>query len=109
MSRHKFPAALPREMHWSDEVGGTASCRKCGAPLASEPHTYLLATQRGGEMDMHLVGNTAGHFCEKCPLVVLDREEFEGFVTLAARKTDGFHYFVMGIVDLEAVPEEKGG
>lgn len=107
MSRHKFPASLPRKLHWSDEIGGYASCPDCGAPLEAEHHAYVLVTRRGGDMDFHLVGNAAGHFCEKCPLVVLDRERFEDFVALAVGPEDRVKYVVMGIVDFEAVPEDK--
>jgi len=107
MTSHKYPGALPRKMHWSDEIGGHASCPDCGAPLEPEQHTYMMAIRRGSDMDFHLVGNTAGHFCEKCPLVVLDRDRFEESATLAARTADGSAFLVMGIVDLDAVPEDK--
>lgn len=107
MSRHKFQASLPRRMCWSDEVGGYASCPDCGTRIESEQHTYVMVTRRSGDMDFHMVGNTAGHFCSECPVVVLDRDEFERFVALASRRTDGLDYVVMGIVDLDAVPEDK--
>ncbi len=60
-------------------------------------------------MDFHIVGNTAGNFCERCPLLVLDREKFESFVAVAARPRDGVEYMVMGIIDLDAVPEGNKG
>lgn len=107
MSKYKFPASLPRKMYWSDEVGGYVTCPACGAPLECEQHTYVLATRRSGDMDFHLVGNTAGHFCEECPVVVLDRDEFERFVTYVVQITGGIEYIVMGMVDLDAVPEDK--
>ena len=107
MSGHKFPGSLPRKMYWSDEIGGYASCPDCGAPLESEHHAYILATRRSGDMDFHMVGNSAGHFCGQCPLVVLDRDEFASFVALAVQATDGIAFIVMGIVDLDAIPEDK--
>ena len=54
-----------------------------------------------------MVGNSAGHFCGQCPLVVLDRDEFASFVALAVQATDGIAFIVMGIVDLDAIPEDK--
>ena len=107
MSRHRFPASLPRKMYWSDEVREYASCPDCGTALESEQHTYMVVTRRSGDMEFHMVGNTAGHFCADCPVVVLDRIEFERFVALAARRTDDVDYVVMGTVDLDAVPEDK--
>ena len=94
-------------MYWSDAVGGCSSCPDCRGPLESERHIYVMATRRAGDIDVNLVGNTAGHFCANCPVVVLDRDEFERFVFLAAGEADGVDYTVMGIVDLDAVPLDK--
>ena len=60
MSRKRFPASLPRRMYWSDEVGGCASCPECGGGLEREQHTYVAATRRHGDTDMHVIGNDAG-------------------------------------------------
>ncbi len=107
MSRYKFPAATPRKMYWSDEAGGVATCPDCGGALESEHHTYVLATWLAGQQSIQAVGNTAGHFCAQCPVVVLDRRTMEQFVSLATRGAGTPDYIVMGIVDLDAVPEDK--
>ena len=107
MSRHKFPASLPRNMYWSDAVRGCGTCPDCHAALECEQHTYVLATRRAGEFGAHVVGNRAGHFCGSCPVVVLDRDEFERFVFLSVGDADGVDYAIMGIVDLDAVPPDK--
>lgn len=96
-------------MHWSDEIGGHTICPDCGGRLESEHHAYMLVTRRAGDMGFHIVGNTAGNFCEECPLVVLNREKFESFAALAARPKGGAEYIVMGIVDLDGVPEDEKG
>jgi hypothetical protein len=70
--------------------------------------TYLRHNDsRGGVYDAYLTGNPAGHFCAHCPVVVLDREEFNRVVTLAVKEADGVRYVVIGIVDMDAVPPEK--
>ena len=107
MSRKRFPASLPRRVYWSDRVGGCASCPDCGGALEAESHVYVMATRRKGDFDFHVVGNDAGHFCGRCPVVVLDRDEFGRFVAIATRGRDGVRYVVMGIVDLDALPEDK--
>jgi len=107
MSRKKFPASLPRRRYWSDEVGGCTSCPECGGALEREQHPYVAATRRHGELDVHVIGNDAGHFCGRCPVVVIDREEFGPFIAIATRGLDDVRYAVMGIVDLDAVPEDK--
>ena len=109
MSRKRFPASLPRRVYWSDAVGGCASCPECGGALEVESHVYVLGTRRYGDVDVHMAGNDAGHFCGRCPVVVLDRGEFERFVGIVTRGSDHVRYLVMGIVDLDAVPEDKRG
>jgi len=94
-------------MYWSDEVNGYAACPDCGGPLESEHHTYLIATRTGGNMDSYLIGNDGGHFCAECPVVVLERDQFEEGAVLAAGKVNGVKYLVAGIVDLDAAPEDK--
>lgn len=107
MSRYKFHPSLPRKMYWSDEVGGYLLCPDCGNRLESERHTYVMATRQYSDIDLHIVGNDAGHFCSKCPVVVLDRREFEQFAVLAIQQTNNADFVVLGLVDLDAVPEEK--
>lgn len=107
MNEHKFPASRPRKLYWSDEVGGCASCPDCDAPLEAAWQTYMMVTRQGGETDAHMVGNTAGHFCSQCPVVVFDRDEFERFLTLSVDEQSAINYTVLGIVDLDAVPEDK--
>jgi len=107
MSRYTFPESVPRKMYWSDAVAGSSVCPDCRTPLESERHTYVMATRRAGNFEAYLVGNTAGHFCSNCPVVVLDRDEFQRFVSSAVGDVDGVHYAVMGIVDFDSVPPDK--
>ena len=107
MSKYKFPASLPRKMYWSSAVGGCSSCPDCNMPLEQEKHTYVITTRQAGAYDAYMTGNPAGHFCAHCPVVVLDREEFDRVVTVAVDEADGLQYMVMGIVDMDAVPPEK--
>jgi hypothetical protein len=107
MSKYKFPASLPRKMYWSNEVGGCSSCPDCNMPLEQEKHTYVITTRRKGAYDAYMAGNSAGHFCGNCPVVVLDREEFSRVVSIAVNEAEGVQYAVIGIVDMEAVPPEK--
>lgn len=107
MKEQKFPASLPRKMYWSDEVGGHASCPDCGGLLEAERYTYVMATRQREEMDFHMAGNNAGWFCGNCPVVVLDRNEFERSVVVGVGTTPEVQYVVLGIVDLDAVPADK--
>jgi hypothetical protein len=70
-------------------------------------HSYLMATRRAGKVDLFMVGNDGGHFCGNCPVVVLDHDEFEQFAFIALSEDVRADFTVMGIVDLDAVPEDK--
>jgi hypothetical protein len=55
----------------------------------------------------YVVGNDAGYFCPKCPTVVLDKEEFTDFGIRAFGNNPRAQFAVIGIVDLEAILEDK--
>ncbi|MDJ0764251.1 MAG: hypothetical protein QNJ97_14810 [Myxococcota bacterium] len=103
----KYPASVPRTMYWSNEVGGTLVCPRCGELLESERHTYLIGIRNSdGETGTSMVGGEGGYFCPDCPTIVLNHKQFEDYVALAA---DGpaSAFTAIGAVDLDAVPEER--
>ncbi len=103
----RFPASEPRKMFWSRDVGDHRSCPECGSPLAKEHHTYVMATRHGGELDTFLVGNDGGHFCTGCATVVLDNSEFARAAAAGLGQASGGEFVILGLVDLQAVPNEK--
>ncbi len=102
----KFPASVPRKRFWSTDIGGASACPECGARLKPEYHTYLMRVRVGGDVQSVVMGNESGHFCNNCPTVVLDYDEFNKFAFIA---TQVLHpdFVVLGIVDLSAIPPEK--
>ena len=106
MEQEEFPASLPRRMYWSDKVGGCNRCPECGGPLLSDYHSYVLETVHTETTDTHLLGNDGGHFCRTCPVVVLDSDAFENLALIAAAGVPMARYRVLGIIDMEAVPED---
>ena len=107
MSEYKFPASLPRKMYWSEEVVGVASCPDCGGKLESEQHAYLMATRWKNENFFNIAGSSSGYFCGECPVVVLKSEEFDELAANSMPESDGVRYTVLGMIDFDAVPEEK--
>ena len=103
----RFPANEPRRMFWSRDVGGHSNCPECGSPLAKEHHTYVMATRRHGELDTFLVGNDGGHFCTGCSTVVLENSEFARAAAAGLGRAGGAEFLILGLVDLQAVPNEK--
>ena len=94
-------------MYWSENVGGTSVCPECGGLLEGENHCYLMGIQYSdGETSASMIGCEAGYFCAACLTIVLDNAKFEDMAEVSA---DGpiTAYTVLGLVDLDAVPEEK--
>lgn len=102
----KYDASIPRWRYWDTEIGSSQTCPKCKSPLEKEYHTYLMLIKEGNEVTPLMTGNDGGRFCPNCPVVVLDHDVFsEGAVATGAAKRAEF--MVVGIVDLEAIPEDK--
>ena len=101
------PESTPRKMYWSDDVRGTRLCPDCHARLVPEPQTYLLVVRHGKSLDSRLVGSDGGYFCPACPVVVLDRKQFDAYVAMGPALRAGSSYLVPGLIDLSAVPEDE--
>jgi len=101
------PESTPRKMYWSDDVRGTRLCPDCHARLVPQPQTYLLNMRHGKSTDSHLAGNAGGHFCPTCPVVVLDRKQFDDYAAASPVVCAGSDYRVLGLLDLSAVPEDR--
>jgi hypothetical protein len=109
----KFDASIPRKMFWSDKLVNRKKCPLCHSALENEYHTYGMAAVSGMETTTFITGNDSGSFCPKCPVVVLDRKGFEQVMEDIAEERPGWgmsgalRYIVIGLVDTEAVPEDK--
>src|SRR5262245_55431514 len=108
----KVDVSIPRKMFWSDKLVNKKKCPLCHSALENEYHTYMMVTRSGGETTPFITGNDSGAFCPECPVVVLDRKGFERIIEAAAEKPDreisgAIQFVVLGIVDIEAVPEDK--
>jgi hypothetical protein len=108
----KFDASIPRRMFWSDELPNRNLCPLCHSRLESEYHTYLMAVRSKGGQESFMTGNKYGAFCSQCPVVVLDKDGFAKTVAETAGmaglgRSQSGQFAVLGIVDFDAVPEEK--
>lgn len=108
----KVDVSIPRRMFWSDKLVNKKRCPLCHSTLENEYHTYVMATRSGGETTPFMAGNDYGAFCPECHVVVLDRKGFERTIEAMAEKPDWeisgtMQFTVMGIVDMDAIPENK--
>ncbi len=101
--------AIPREcIHKSFEMRA-GSCPRCGRSLEQKNQVYLVETWRGREQaDSFVVGHDLGWFCRGCPTIVIDPKEVSNFLKHRLPHWDvGEQFVLLGIVHLDAVPEEK--
>jgi hypothetical protein len=100
-------------MFWSDKLVNRKKCPLCHSALEKEYHTYGIAVVSGKEIRTLITGNDAGSFCPECPVVVLDRKGFDQVMEDIVRErpdwvmSDSLRYIVVGLVDTDAVPEDK--
>ena len=90
----------------SDEIDDATNCPSCHAHLKNEYRFYIIAIQEGRESRYLQIGCDAGAFCPDCPTVVLDSEVIEDLISRDA-ETSFLKYAVLGMMNLDAVPEEK--
>jgi hypothetical protein len=69
--------------------------------------SYLLVLRNVTSMDAHIVGSAGGNFCPACPVVVLDRDQFNDYAAMNPTLRAGSTYLMPGLVDLSVVPEDK--
>lgn len=95
-----------RRQYFNDEHSGT-DCPECGGILVSEENTILLSvkTKRGQEQFMTNVPE--GTFCNKCAVVVFNKESLENAARFAVGNKKNAQYTVVGIIDLEATEKQK--
>jgi len=104
--KKKFTASIPRRRYLDGDIGSAQRCPECQGALEKEFHTYLMVIKKGREMTPFLFGNDGGHFCFKCPVVVLEHDVFVDGI-MAAGETKAKQFTVAGIVNLEAIPDDK--
>jgi hypothetical protein len=96
-------------MFWSNESGGKSRCPECHTRLKNEYHTYMFAIRERSNIQPFMTGTDGGYFCSKCSTVVLDYEVFEQLALIATHGKDRLKFAVVGLVDLESIPEDKKG
>ncbi len=107
----KHKPSISRQMYWSTDVKNSKICAKCGSSLEQEYYSYVMLVRIKNEIEQFAVGTDGGYFCPKCPVVVLDMDNFIKLASAALASTgcntSSLDFTVAGIVDMDAVPEDK--
>jgi hypothetical protein len=83
------------------------ACPACGAAVGAVEGPYLAAAlaDDGAVLETFLIGGDFVYYCPACPTVVVDTFELNEYIRLADDVSG--EVYVMGYVDLDAVPESQ--
>ena len=80
---------------------------ECGNNLVEQSCTIVLyAKSTTNEADF-ITNFTGSHFCENCPIVVFDYKKVEQAALIGIKSDKNLRYQIKGIVNMDAIPEEK--
>lgn len=101
--------SVPRECLYKSFADDPGPCPRCGERLEQCTQTYLVATRRGKRVaDSFILGSDFGWFCTNCPTVVIDPEDVTEMLQFSKPDWDvGEEFTVVGLIDLDAIPEDK--
>ncbi len=104
--KHKFDLSIPRRRYYSEDCGLT-SCPECGLPLIKYNCTVIIAAKSDADEGEFMSNLTGSHFCKSCPVVVFDSDKIEQAARLGIKGDENLRYLIAGIVNFNAIPEEK--
>ncbi|MBS1251535.1 MAG: hypothetical protein MAG451_00568 [Anaerolineales bacterium] len=99
----------PRECIYKSFADDPGPCLRCGERLEQSAQPYLVATRRGKRItDSFITGSDFGWFCTNCPTVVIDPDDVDEMLQHPMSGWDvGEEFTVVGLIDLDAIPEDK--
>ncbi len=101
---------LPRTVFYrAVETAPMSLCPGCDTTLSPEMGMYFVATQQGRRQgESFMMSGNFGFYCPACPTVVIDPEKLGQLFYAGAQKWDmGDACVVLGLIDLDAIPEEQ--
>jgi hypothetical protein len=83
-------------------------CPTCGGDLEHQQLNYLIATRSGkANADSFMLG-AEGNVCRQCAAVVVDPQHISQFLHFQLPHWKvGKQFTILGLVDLDAIPENK--
>jgi hypothetical protein len=83
-------------------------CPACGGDLAYQRLNYLIATRSGKKNADSFMLGAEGYVCRQCTAVVVDSHRISQFVQFQLPHWKvGKQFTILGLVDLDAIPENK--
>jgi SEC-C motif len=106
MKSKRIDLSKPRRRYYSDECNLTI-CPECGAGLIKEDCAILLSVRSDSDEGNFMTSLSGSHFCDKCPVVVFDNDKVEQAAIVGMRGGKNLRYMVVGIVNLDSIPDDK--
>lgn len=103
---NKVDLSIPRRRYYNDACSLTI-CPECGSDLIEEKCTILLCAKSDSDEGEFMTNLSGSHFCNKCPVVVFDKDKVEQAATLGIRGDKNLRYIIGGIIDLDSIPDNK--
>lgn len=101
----QFDLSLPRRDYYSKE--NPTNCPECGSDLIEESCTILVCAKSDSDEGEFMTNSSGSHFCNECPVVIFDTDQIEKAALLGIRGNKNLRYAVAGIIDMDAIPENK--
>ena len=100
---------IQREAIYKDFAATPGPCPKCGGVLEQASLPYMVATRTGKRLDdSFIISSDFGWFCKACPVVVLNQSGLHKMMNFSKPGWKiGSEFTVLGIMDLDAIPENK--
>ncbi len=102
----KIDLSIPRRKYYRDAFN-SKFCPECGSELIEENCTILLFAGTGSDMGEFMTNLSGSHFCNICQVVVFDKHKVKQAAQLGVRSGKHINYEIMGIVNLDSIPDDK--
>jgi hypothetical protein len=100
---------IQREAIYKEFTKEPGPCPKCNGALEQASVPYLVATRTGRRIeDSFIVSGDFGWFCQSCPVLVFNQSELRKMMGFSKPGWKvGQEFSVMGVMNLDAIPENK--
>lgn len=103
---NKFDLSIPRRKYYSED-SGSSNCPECRRALIEDMCTILITAKSDKDEGEFMSNMSGSRFCESCPVVVFDTDKVEQAVSLVIKGDNNIRYGVAGIINFNAIPQEK--
>ncbi len=100
----KINLAEPRRAYYNNAHN---TCQECGSLLEEEGCAILLGVKSDSDQADFITNSGGSRFCLTCPVVTFDKGNVEEAAKTALSGDRNIKYRIMGIVYLDAIPDEK--